>query len=123
MLEVPEDQRFRFVIASLPSVWALETMLLLKSIAPEGRTTDEIVSTLRSSKPAVAQALRRLEHAGLVSRAEEIYRFSPAAPVLASFADEVEKLYASKPLSLITAIVRANTENLNIFADSFRISE
>jgi len=98
-------------------------MLLLKGIIPSARTMDEIVSMLRSSKPAVAQALRRLENAGLISSAEEIYRYSPASPVLASLADEVEHLYASKPLSLITAIVRANSENLNIFAESFRITE
>lgn len=121
-LDMHEDQVFQFVAASIPSVWALETLLLLKRVAPETRRTDELVLALRSSELAIAQGLARLEQAGLIGQCDGLYRYHPASPALAGLADDVERLYASRPLSLVNIIMRAKN-NLQIFADSFKITD
>lgn len=112
-----------FIAASIPSVWALETLLLLKRNAPGGYRIEQLVSELRSSAVAIGQGLQRLEQAGLIAQSGNEYRYGPASPVLASLADEVEKAYALKPVWLVNVILGAKNEHLQVFANSFRLKE
>lgn len=112
-----------FVSASIPSVWALETLLLLKGSGAAGRDLDSLVSDLRSSELAVTQGLKRLQQAGLITSGEDIFRYSPASPALARLADAVERIYAAKPVWLVKLILTSSNENLQLFADAFRLKD
>jgi hypothetical protein len=120
---VSDEDVANFVMATIPSVWALETLLLLKRSAPEKLGINQIVSALRSSKLAVSAGLDRLGRAGLIVRSDGEYRYSPASQLLGILANEVEKLYAVKPVRLINLIMKAKNKNLQLLANSFRVSE
>jgi len=49
---VTEDDVYPFVASSIPSIWGLELLLLLKHVAPNGRRAHEFVRELRSSTTA-----------------------------------------------------------------------
>jgi hypothetical protein len=121
--EPTDDELATFVAASIPSIWALECLLLLKRLAPVAKSRAEIVATLRSSELAIAQALERLEKAGLISPSEGTHVFSPATPLLSVLVDRVEQLYTRRPIWLMNIVLRAKHDSLQVFADSFRLKE
>jgi DNA-binding HxlR family transcriptional regulator len=123
MPEFSEEDLAKFVGASIPSVWALESLLLLKRAAPQRMRKEELVTQLRSSDLAIAQGLDRLEKAGLVAREEGKVCYRPASPMLAALGDEIERVYALKPMWLMQTILSAKHDNLQVFADSFRLKE
>lgn len=118
MPEFSEEDLAKFVGASIPSVWALELLLLLKRAAPQRMRKEELVTQLRSSDLAIAQGLDRLEKAGLVAREEGKVCYRPASPMLAALGDEIERVYALKPMWLMQTILSAKHDNLQVFADS-----
>ncbi|QIL03014.1 hypothetical protein G7078_09670 [Sphingomonas sinipercae] len=111
-----------FAAASLPSVWALELLLLLKS---EARTwgTDELVSHLRASDLVVANALDALVAAGLVSMDPNGARYLPIGGNAASNVDGLESLYRARPNAVRRAIVSAKRSNATAFADAFKLKK
>lgn len=123
MPEISEEELARFVSASIPSVWALESMLLLKRAAPRKKRKEELVAELRSSDLAIVQGLNRLEKAGLVALDDGQYCYHPASPMLAALGDEIERIYALKPVWLMQIILSAKHDSLQVFADSFRLKE
>ncbi len=123
MAEITEQELSNFVAASFPSVWALETLLLLKRRAPGGQSMEQLISGLRSSELAISQGLRQLGHAGMVVQKNDEYHYSPASPILASLVDAVELAYETKPVWLMNVILRAKNENLQVFANSFKLKE
>ena len=96
--------------------------MLLKRALPDTRRREEIVSALRSSDLAIAQGLRRLEQAGLVVHDGDSYVYQPASPVIAALGDEIERV-GLKPVWLMQIILSAKHDNLQVFADSFRVKE
>lgn len=123
MPEIREEELARFVSASIPSLWALESILLLKRAAPGKKRKEELVAELRSSDLAIAQGLNRLEKAGLVTLEDGQYCYRPASPMLAAFGDEIERVYGLKPMWLMQIILSAKHVSLQVFADSFRLKE
>jgi hypothetical protein len=123
MAELPDEEIAKFVSASIPSVWALESLLVLKGAAPEVRSKQELVSQLRSSDLAITQGLARLEQAGLIVHDRDSYAYQPASAVIAALADEIERVYGLKPVWLMQIILSAKSDNLQVFADSFRLKE
>lgn len=121
--ELTEGDLASFIASSIPSVWALECLLLLKRLAPAGQTRSEIITTLRSSELAIAQSLEHLERAGLISGRDGIYCYSPAIPLLGELADRIEQVYTRRPMWLMNAVLRAKYDKLQVFADSFRLKE
>jgi hypothetical protein len=43
--------------------------------------------------------------------------------MLAALGDEIERVYALKPMWLMQTILSAKHDNLQVFADSFRLKE
>jgi hypothetical protein len=123
MPEFSEEDLAKFISASIPSVWALESLLLLKRVAPQKKRKEEIVAELRSSDLAIAQGLNRLEKAGLVALEDEQYCYHPASTIVAALGDEIERIYALKPMRVIQMVLTAKHDSLQVFADSFRLKE
>lgn len=121
--DLTEEDTAQFVSACIPTVWALETLLLLKRIAPGAKDLGQIVSHLRSSESAISQGLSRLEQVDLITQRDGEFRYMPASELLARLSDEIERLYTAKPLWLMNMILKAKNENLQVFANSFRLKK
>lgn len=111
-----------FIRASIPSIWALELVLLLKAIAPQALPPDEIVQKLRATRTLVNRLLTQLADAGLVALDETgSARFACARPELGTLCDELEVAALERPVALRDAIMSSPNDKLKNFADAFRL--
>ena len=121
---IAEDRVLAFAAASLKSVWALELLLTLKRHAERSWRPEEMIRELRSSQVVVGEALQNLQSAGLIVADEAlVYRYQPGSSQMAEFVDELEKLYAVKPTTVIRAIVTSPNKQLQILSDAFKITK
>jgi hypothetical protein len=121
---VGEEEVVAFIRAHIGSLYALELLLLVKRDRDNSWRSDQLVRELRSSPTAVAEALSRLLKAGLVTEnSSGHYTYEPASPEQERLADEIERLYAGRPISVVKAIVAAPDEKLRVFSDAFKLKE
>jgi hypothetical protein len=120
---VNEQEVLTFVATSLRSVWALEVALLLRRERSKPWPMADIIRETRTSENAVADALSILKGVGLVSEETGLYRYWPSTPKLEALAAEVEALYASKPATVIKAILAMPDDKLRTFSDAFKLKE
>lgn len=118
----PVDQDLLgFIREHIGSVWALELLLLMRRQPDREWAAESLVAELRASTTLVNDNLARLQRAGLVVTTDSgRYRFSPAAPALASLCDELDSAYRQRPVQVINAIA-APPDKLQTLADAFRI--
>jgi hypothetical protein len=103
-----QEETLTFIRDYLGSVYALELLLLIKKNSSRAWHAVDLVRDLRSSATAVTEALSRLIQAGLVSENPTgRYVFAPLSPMHAKLAADIEKIYTSAPMSVMTAIVTA----------------
>jgi hypothetical protein len=105
---VTETDFIPFVQCYIGSVYTLELLLLLKRKSHRVWRAEELVRELRSSRTAVAEALARLAQAGLVCEsAPGCFAFAPASADHERRVREIERAYASAPMSVVRALVTA----------------
>ncbi len=109
-----------FIESAIPSVWALETLLLMRGDPDRLWPADRLVAELRANATLVGDCLGVLERAGLVLREEGGFRYAPASPVLRGLCDELEAAYRQRPVAVVNTIARRRPDPLKGFADSFR---
>ena len=112
-----------FIESALPSVWALETLLLLRRGADRSWTPEALVSETRSSTNLITDCLRTLERAGLVTVDDDGHRYRPATPQLARLVEQLDATYAERPFSVTAVIMAKRSDALKGFADSFRLGK
>lgn len=110
-----------FVEAAIPSVWALETLILLKNAPERDWTLDQLVAELRANPALVGDCLASLQRAGLIQERQGTARYAPASPGLAVLSDALQDAYRQRPVSLVNLITRRRPDPLTGFADSFRL--
>lgn len=110
-----------FIEAAIPSVWALETLILLKRDPGSAWTADQLVAEMRASTTLVADCLAGLQRAGLVLEQQGAVRYAPAGPALAVLSDRLHDAYRERPVSVVNIIAARRTDPLKGFADSFRL--
>ncbi len=110
-----------FIEAAIPSVWALETLILLKRDSGSAWTADQLVAEMRASTTLVANCLTALQRAGLVLEQQGAVRYAPAAPALAVLSDRLQDTYRERPVSVVNIIAKRRADPLKGFADSFRL--
>ena len=111
-----------FIRRSIPSIWALDVLLLLRRPPAHSWSARELVGELRASDAAVLGVLDGLQRDGLVARGEDgRFRFAPAAETLEELTAALAEAYAERPLAVINAIV-ATDAKLQTLADAFRLS-
>lgn len=109
-----------FIESAVPSVWALETLLLLRRDPGHGWAVDRLVAELRANPTLVSGCLDGLQRAGLVIGEEGTFRYAPASPTLAALCDDLEAAYRERPVAVVNTIARRRPDPLQGFADSFR---
>lgn len=110
-----------FIETAFPSVWALETFLLLKRSAPRSWSVAELVGEMRASTTLVTDCLKCLERAGLADVGEDRVIYRPASIDIAALADRLQALHAERPFSVTGVIAARRPDPLRGFADSFRL--
>ncbi len=117
-----DDELLIFIRGSLRSVWALELLLLLRRDRRRSWGVGELVQEMRASTPVVNESLQALQTAGLTSgTADGRFSYAPASLALDEICGRLEAAYKQKPVSVVNAIVSAPKNNLQTFADAFRI--
>jgi len=109
-----------FIESAVPSVWALETLLLLRADPDRAWPVDRLVAELRANPTLVTDCLGVLERAGLVHGEEGSFRYAPASSVMRTLCDELEAAYRERPVAVVNTITRRRSDPLKGFADSFR---
>lgn len=120
---IPEIVR-RFITDHINSVESLEILLLLSTGTIREYTAEEVSRTLRTSLESAAARLRELHHAKLLVTVGEAespkYRFDPGSREAAVVAD-LEKVYKTRRVSVISFIYSNPTDPLRAFSDAFRL--
>jgi hypothetical protein len=121
---VPEDDLLAFIATSISSVWALELLLLLKREPTRAWHPEGLIRELRSSPVVIDEALKKLQNAGLVMHdGEATYRYQAASARLHELVSELEKAYATTPMTVIKAIVAPPSDKLRAFSDAFKLKD
>jgi len=111
-----------FVTSSFHSVWALELLLHLRRNAERTWTQSELVAALRASDAVISKAALELNVAGLVIvAADGSPSYMPASAQLDDLTLAVADLYDKSPGAVRRLIVRSAADNIQAFADSFRL--
>ncbi|MDP3492476.1 MAG: hypothetical protein Q8R82_05140 [Hyphomonadaceae bacterium] len=110
-----------FIEGAIPSVWALETMLLLSRPPVTAWRPDQLVAELRASAPLVKDCLQRLQQAGLALEVDGGFSFAPASPRLRALCDALEAAYRERPVAVVNTITSRRPDPLRGFAESFRL--
>jgi hypothetical protein len=119
---VPDLDLVTFIRRSIPSVWALDVLLLVRRAPARSWSTQELVGELRASDAVVMGALAGLQREGLVAQGEDgRFRFAPAAELLEDLTVALAQAYAERPVAVINAIV-ATDAKLQTLADAFRLN-
>ena len=110
-----------FIEAAIPSVWALEALIVLKRDPEIAWATDNLVAEMRASTTLVTDCVRVLHRAGLVIEQSGSVRYAPASPALAALADALQDAYRQRPVAIVNMITARRSDPLKGFADSFRL--
>jgi len=108
-----------FVREHVPSVWALELLLLLKRTPERCWSAAELVRELRASASLVSEILQRLQRSGLAAPEPDGWRYAPANAVLEQLCGELEVTYKARPVAVINLIARP-VDPLQSLADAFK---
>lgn len=119
-----EAEILEFVRSSIGSVWALEVLTLVRREPKRAWQFDELVRELRSSPAAIASASELLGRAGLIANVDDhACRYEPTTPALDEIGELVQKIYATKPATVIGAIFESSDEKLRTFAAAFKFKK
>lgn len=119
-----DDQVFSFARNTIRSVWALELLLLLHRHPARHWSSDELVRELRSSEAVLLPCLEILKAAGLVEdRRNGSFGYAATSPELDAMTEELARIYATSPIALAKAIMRAPNEKLSLFSDAFKFRD
>lgn len=110
-----------FIEAAIPSVWALEALIVLKRNPEIVWATDDLVSEMRASTTLVTDCILVLQRAGLVIEQAGSVQYAPASPALAALADALQDAYRQRPVAIVNMITARRSDPLKGFADSFRL--
>ncbi|WP_411885294.1 hypothetical protein [Polaromonas sp. YR568] len=118
---LPDDVR-RFVLASVPSVPYIESLLLMRRDAGATWNAPQLAGRLYVPVAQAAhllESLRTAEIAVRVPDAEGVYRYQPSRE-LAELLDRVAAHYAGNLLGVTDLIHSSLNRRANQFADAFR---
>lgn len=114
----------RFVRSSIKSVWALELLLVMRRASGRAWTIDQLTQELRSNRTLVADIVSAFVKSGLIEeQAPGSFRYQPSSGELDDLVQQLDRVYAERPLALIKEIVSAPNERIQSFADAFKLKK
>ncbi len=119
-----EPSLLAFIRTSIPSIWALELLLLLRRAAPGHLTRDELVQLLRATPTLIDRLLSQFAAGGLVAQNETGgFRFECVTPANSSLCEALALAADERPIALRDAIISAPNDKLRDLADAFRFKD
>lgn len=109
-----------FIDGSIPSVWALELLILMRGRPRRAWTADGLITDLRASETLVTDILASFQTSGLVIGQDDEFTYSPASPTLDRLCEDLEAAYRKRPVTVVNAITARRSDQLKGFAESFR---
>jgi len=110
-----------FIRGALKTVWALELLLIMRRRRAQLWSIDALVSELRGSRNIVNEAIATFVQAGLVREEKDGFCYGPASPRSDQIMEELEAIYSERPNLVINAIMSAQNDKLQNFANAFRL--
>lgn len=108
----------------MPSIWALELLLLLRRAAPGYLTRDEMVQHLRATPTLIDRLLAKFSASGLVRQNDAgAFRFECTSPDNAALCEALAIAADERPIALRDAIIAAPNDKLRDLADAFRFKD
>jgi hypothetical protein len=109
-----------FIRSAIPSVWAVEILILLRREPGRRWTADALVQEMRASNTLVGEVLAVFNAAGLVRREDDDSHVYDPTEALGLLADQLETAYRERPAAVVKAILSSPNDKLQSFADAFR---
>jgi hypothetical protein len=118
----PEDVQ-RFILENINSVEQLEVLLLLRNNPDKDWTAEAVGHALYTSEAAAVMRLTDLVARGFFSLAETetLYRYSPKPAERGRLVDAVAEAYKERRVAVITLIYSKPNDQVQAFADAFRL--
>lgn len=109
-----------FVRQNIPSVWALELLLLLRRDASRCWAKADLVQELRASDTVVSGNLGKMAGSNLVLLDDQgCWRYAPAGAALDALCAELQAAYRERPVAVINMISKPSP--VQSLADAFRL--
>lgn len=122
-VNLPDDLR-KFIQANVPTVGALEVLLLLQRDPDKLWSIADLTRELRSTALAVADILSAFQLRGLTAeKPGAMFQFAPATPEAAASVKALAEAYAVRPVTVVTAIYAREESSVRSFADAFKIKK
>jgi hypothetical protein len=121
--EFPADVR-SFITDHINSVEQLEVLLLLRRGADKEWNAAAVSQLLYTPPEAAARRLADLAALGLLAVStidEPFYRYQPGTREQAALVGRLAQLYEERRVSVISLIYSKPNENVQAFADAFRL--
>lgn len=116
-----DEDLLQFIRGVIPSVWALEILLLMRARRDRTWTREELARELRSHPNLTGEILAGFERAGLLASRPEGCAYAPASEVLDKLSGRLADVYRERPVTVINAITSSRRDHLQSFADAFRL--
>ena len=123
--DFPEELR-SFIQDTIPSVDAAELLVLLAAHSERAYRINEAIDAMRPTaltEPAARRYLLHFHARGLVSSADEAFRYEPANPELDPMVRSLMRVFNERPVTLVRLIYAPKDEKIRSFADAFRIKK
>ncbi|MGE3316536.1 MAG: hypothetical protein AB7O26_15580 [Planctomycetaceae bacterium] len=114
----------QFLREHIRSVVQLELLLMLHKQPERAWGIAEVSEQLyipNSFSESILESLRRIGLVAVTEESSRQYRYAPAAPELVPLIDDLARIYQERPHSTIHVIYTSQTDQLQNFADAFRI--
>lgn len=116
------DQAIRFISRNIRSMSSLEVLLYVRKHNNSVNTIASVTKALRGNDSAIAEQLEFFESRQLlVSESPGAYRYRPESPSDDAVVSELDRAFKERPTSLMDAILAAPSQNIQSFADAFRL--
>lgn len=115
-----EPALLAFIRTSIPSIWALELLLLLRRAAPGALTREDLLLHLRATPRLIDTLLERFTELGLVAEDAAGVRFACMNPDNEALCEALALAADERPIALRDAIISMPNAKLRDLADAFR---
>jgi len=117
-------ETIEFIRNSFKSVWALELLLLMRRDSSREWSVNDLIQELRANDSIVSAILPEFVKKGLIAESpEKMFRYRPERGVLEQLVDRVAEAYAENRVRVTEEILNAPSEDIQIFADAFKIKK
>jgi hypothetical protein len=121
---VSEDAALAFARESLRSIWSLELLTVLKAHPKKQWAFEELERELRATPQIVGEAVQTLVRLGVAAGGSaDVCYYAPRDAAIDAVVEELLRLYAVKPTSVMKAIYASPTDRIQTFAEAFKIKD